>query len=152
MKKMSIVCVLVCMSAWLFFGLSNQTARGASDAVAAITHLENEGVKADLANDSSWVKKNLADNYIGGDSFGAWETRSETIKDAEDTPKNKTTSAAMSDLKVTAYTGAAIARYKETYDRVFHGVHRARTIICTDTWIDEGGAWKQAASHCSQTK
>ncbi len=115
MKKMSIVCVLVCMFAWLFFVFSNQAARGASDAVAAITHLENESVKADLANDSSWVKKNLADNYIGGDSFGAWETQ---VRDDKKTPritsKNKTTSAAMSDLKVTAYTGAAIARYKET--------------------------------------
>jgi hypothetical protein len=136
----------------LFFVVSDQAARGASDAVAAITQLENESVKADLANDSSWVKNNLADDYIGGDSFGAWETKSETIKDAEDTSKNKTTSESMSDLKVTAYTGAALARYKETYDRLYHGVHRARTIICTDTWIDEGGAWKQAASHCSQTK
>ena len=154
MKKKNVVCVLVCMAlfASVFFVLGNQAARAASDAVAAITHLENDNVKADLANDSSWVKKNLADNYIGGDSFGAWETRSETIKDAEDTSKNKTTSVSMSDLKVTAYTGAAIARYKETYDRLYHGVHRARTIICTDTWIDEGGAWKQAASHCSQTK
>jgi hypothetical protein len=61
-------------------------------------------------------------------------------------------SESMSDLKVTAYPGAAIARYKETYDRLYHGTHRARTIICTDTWINESGAWKQAASHCSQTK
>ncbi len=153
MKKMSVVCVLVCMFAWVFFVFSNQAARGASDAVAAITHLENEGVKADLANDSSsFTKKNLADNFIGGDSFGVWTTRSEAIKDAEDTSKNKTTSESMSDLKVTAYAGAAIARYKETYDGLAHGVHRARTIICTDTWIDEGGAWKLAAAHCSQTK
>ena len=154
MKKMTAVGVLVSIAlfASLFFLMSNQAARGASDTVAAITQLENESVKADLSTDSSWVKKNLADDYIGGDSFGAWETRSETIKDAEDTSKNKTTSESMSDLKVTAYPGAAIARYKETYDRLYHGTHRARTIICTDTWIDESGAWKQAASHCSQTK
>ena len=154
LKKMTAVGVLVCIAlfASLFFLMSNQAARGASDTVAAITQLENESVKADLSTDSSWVKKNLADDYIGGDSFGAWETRSETIKDAEDTSKNKTTSESMSDLKVTAYPGAAIARYKATYDRLYHGTHRARTIICTDTWIDESGAWKQAASHCSQTK
>ena len=155
MKKTRVVCVLACIAlfAGLFFALSNQVARGASDTIAAITQLEKDGVKADLANSSSsWTKKNLADNYIGGDSFGTWETRSETIKDAEDTTKNKTTSVSMSDLKVTAYASTAIARYKETYDRLYHGVHRARSIICTDTWVDEGGAWKQAASHCSQTK
>jgi Domain of unknown function (DUF4440) len=96
--------------------------------------------------------EDLAEDYVGGDSFGTWETKSETVKDAEDTAKNKTSSESMSDLKVTAYRGAAIARYKETYDRLYQGEHRARTIICTHTWIDQGGAWKQAASHCSQTK
>lgn len=136
----------------LLLVLSNPPARGASDTVAAITQLEKESVKADLANDSSWVKKNLAQDFVGGDSFGGWATKAETVKDAEDTAKNKTSSASMSDLKVTAYRGAAIARYKETYDRMYHGEHRARSIICTDTWIDQSGAWKQAASHCSQTK
>lgn len=153
MKKTTIVGVLVGMVlvTGLYLVLSSSAARGASDTVAAITQLENEGVKADLANDPSWTKQNLAEDFVGGDSFGAWETRSETIKDAEDTAKNKTTSETTSDLKVTAYRGAAIARYKETYDRLYHGEHRARSIICTDTWIDQGGTWKQAGSHCSQT-
>lgn len=154
MKKTAVVGLLVCMAlaTGLFLVLGNPSARGASDTVAAITQLEKDGVKADLANDSSWVKKNLAQDFVAGDSFGDWETKAETVKDAEDTSKNKTSSASMSGLKVTAYRDAAIARYKETYDRLYHGEHRARSIICTDTWIDQGGAWKQAASHCSQTK
>src|ERR1017187_5301409 len=48
LKKMTAVGVLVCIAlfASLFFLMSNQAARGASDTVAAITQLENESVKA----------------------------------------------------------------------------------------------------------
>jgi hypothetical protein len=36
--------------------------------VVAITKLENDGVKADLAGDSAWPEKYIADDWIGCDS------------------------------------------------------------------------------------
>ena len=56
------------------------------------------------------------------------------------------------DLKVRAYGNTGIARYTMAYDDVHNGEHRARTVLCTDTWLKQDGAWKQLASHCSQTK
>jgi hypothetical protein len=30
------------------------------------------------------------------------------------------------------------------------GEHRTRTVLTTDTWVNEKGAWKMVASHSSQ--
>src|SRR6185369_11748182 len=57
--------------------------------VAAITQLENDAVKADLAGDASFYEKNLADNWSGGDSNGTWYTKQELIANMKDTDKNK---------------------------------------------------------------
>jgi hypothetical protein len=123
-----------------------------SDAVAAITKLENEGIKADLAHDTSFTKKNLADDYVAGTSFGDWETKASMLKDADDPANNKTNSASLSDMKVSVHGNTAIARYVDTYDDIHHGQHRSRKVICTDTWVNDGVAWKEVANHCSQAK
>jgi hypothetical protein len=141
----------ICLLCLMIVPLLNSQQGSDSDAVAAITEMENEGVKADLAHDTSWTKKNLADDYVAGTSFGEWETKASQLKDAEN-PANKTNSSALSDMKVNVYGNTAIARYVDTYDDVRNGQHRSRKVICTDTWVNEGGAWKQVADHCSQAK
>lgn len=115
----------------------------------AIKKLENDSVKASLANDSSWYKQNTTNNFMEGTSFGAWLTRDQDIKDA-DNRDNKVNSMSISDMKVTSYGSAAIARYSNSYDDVLNGQHRHRTVICTDTFVKQGGTWKEAASHCSE--
>lgn len=117
-----------------------------------ITKMEMDSRKADMAGDTGgWMKAHNADNYTMGTSWGAWEDNAELQKDAADTANNKTTKRDISDIKVTVYgNNTAIARYKETYDLMIKGEHRARTIITTDTWVNEGGTWKLAASHSSQ--
>ena len=93
---------------------------------------------------------NTAD-YTMGTSWGAWEDNAELQKDAADTANNKTTRRDISDIKVSVYgNNTAIARYKESYDMIIRGEHRTRTILTTDTWVDENGVWKLAASHSSQ--
>jgi hypothetical protein len=123
-----------------------------SDVVAAITKLENDQTKAALANDVSFIKTNLADDLVEGTSFGEWLTKASLIADAADPAKNKTNSMTISDLKVTAYDNVAVARYLNTYDDVYHGQHRSRSVICTDAWANQAGAWKLVANHCSQKK
>lgn len=140
---------LICVAALLPV-LRSQTS--SSDVVAAITELENNQTKAALANDVSFIKTNLADDLVEGTSFGEWLTKASLIADSADPAKNKTNSMTISDLKVTAYSNVAIARYLNTYDDLYHGQHRSRSVICTDTWANEGGAWKLVANHCSQKK
>src|SRR5258708_32100865 len=122
------------------------------DTVAAVTKLENDGVKADLANDKAFYEKVLADDWTGGDSGGAWYTKAELLKLYDDPEHNKTSSEKISELKVRVYGNTAIATYKDTYDAMLKGEHRARTVIGTDTFVKMGGEWKQVASHASTTK
>ena len=119
---------------------------------AAITKMEMDSRKADLAGQNgSWMKAHNTDDYTMGTSWGAWEDNAELQKDAADTAKNKTTKRDISDIKVSVYgNNTAIARYKESYDLMIKGEHRTRTILTTDTWVNENGVWKLAASHSSQ--
>jgi hypothetical protein len=125
---------------------------GNADAVAAVTKLENDGVKADLANDKAFFEKVLADDWTGGDSGGTWFTKADVLKLMDDPEHNKTNSEKISELKVRPYGNTAIATYKDTYDSLLKGEHRARTVIGTDTFVKIGGDWKMVASHASQAK
>ena len=123
-----------------------------SDTAAAITKLENDGVKADLANDKAFYEKALADDWTGGDSRGIWFTKADILKMADDPKNNKTNTEKLSDLKVRVYGDTAVATYKDTYDGLMNGEHMAATVIGTDTWVRIGGQWKQVASHASKAK
>jgi hypothetical protein len=119
---------------------------------AAIAKMEMDSRKADMAGQTgSWMKAHNTEDYTMGTSWGAWEDKAELQKDAADTEKNKTNKRDISDIKVTVYgDNTAIARYKESYDMMIKGEHRTRTILTTDTWVNEKGVWKLAASHSSQ--
>ena len=148
-NSIAVATCLICVGILLPV-LSSQT--NSSDIVAAVTKLENEQVKAALANDVSYIKTNLSDDLIEGTSFGEWLTKASLLADSADPAKNKTNSMAISDLKVSVHGNAAIARYINTYDDLYHGKHRSRSVICTDTWVNEDGGWKLVANHCSQKK
>jgi hypothetical protein len=121
-----------------------------TDATATITEMENASVKADKAGDPSFVEKNYAENFSGGSSWGNWETKQSILADMKDSKNNKTNSEEISDLKVRLYGDTAIATYKSTYDSMYHGEHRARTILSTDTFARQDGSWKQVSSHSSE--
>jgi hypothetical protein len=153
MKLKRAAAITVCVMCCLTFSRLLHGQAADPKTTTKITELENESVKAQLAGNTAWIKANVADGYVEGSSFGEWTSKAELLKDMEDTAKNKVNSNSMSDLRVTTYgTNVAIARYRYTYDAMIRGEHRARTIICSDTWINAGGAWKEAAAHCSQAK
>ena len=120
------------------------------DAVATVTQMENDSIKADTTGDPSYVEKNYADNFSGGSSWGNWETKQSILADMKDNKNNKTNSEVISDLNVRIYGDTAIATYKSTYDSLYRGDHRARTILSTDTFVRQDGSWKQVASHSSE--
>jgi hypothetical protein len=138
----------------LFAGLGVMRAQtgGNADAVAAISKIENDGVKADLANDKAFYQKVMSEDWTGGDSGGSWFTKADVLKMADDTKNNKTNSEKLFDLKVRVYGNTAVATYKDTYDAMMMGQHRATTVISTDTFVKMGGEWKEVASHSSAAK
>ncbi|MBV9573086.1 MAG: nuclear transport factor 2 family protein [Acidobacteriales bacterium] len=119
---------------------------------AAIEKLEMDATKADLAGQNgAWMKAHYAGDYMMGTSWGAWEGNAELQKDYADAANNKTAKRDINDIKVSVYGNhTAIARYKVSYNMTIKGEHRTRTILTTDTWVNENGAWKLAASHSSQ--
>jgi hypothetical protein len=86
----------------LFAGLRvTQAQTGAeADVVTAISNLENDGVKADLAGDPAFYQKVLAEDWTRGDSDGTYFTKAELLKLMADTKNIKTNSETLSELKV----------------------------------------------------
>jgi hypothetical protein len=133
----------------LFAGLSVIQAQSTAkpEVVTAISILENDAVKADLAGDTAFYQKALAEDWTRGDSDGTFYTKAEVMKLMADATDLKTNSEKLSELKVRVYADTAVATYKDSYDILFKGEHRAHTIIATDTFVKMGGEWKQVASH-----
>ncbi|HXB08950.1 MAG TPA: nuclear transport factor 2 family protein [Puia sp.] len=133
-------------------GVTQAQTRADADVVTAISHLENDAVKADLDGDAAFYQKLLAEDWTRGDSDGKFYTKSQVVGLMAD-PKNfKTNSEKLSELKVRVYGNAAVATYKDTYDIMIMGQHRNHTIIATDIFAKTGGAWKQVASHGAEVK
>jgi len=143
---------LVLVAMFLLWAAGLKNAAAASDETAAITKLENDAVKADLANDKAFYDKYLASDWTGGDSSGEWFNKAAVLKIMEDPKNNKYNSEKIFELKVRMYGDAAVATYKDTYDGMVQGEHRTRTVIGTDTFVKQEGAWKQVASHASAAK
>ena len=131
-------------------GFAQSATPSDAETVAAITQLENEAVKADLAQDASFYDRYLADGWTGGTSRGTWDSKESLVADMKDTKNNKTNSESISNVKVHVYGDTAVASYTNTYDSMIKGQHYARTIISTDTFMRQNGQWKQIAGHSSQ--
>ncbi len=123
-----------------------------ADVVAAITKLENDQVKADLAQDKSWSEKYLADDWMGCDSGGKWYTKADVLKMFADPKNNNYKSEKVSALKVRVYGTTAVATFTDSYEGTVAGEHRVRTILSTDVWVKIGADWKLVSGHSTPTK
>lgn len=147
------VAVLACAVGLTMIALLDHVGRGDdSDGTAAVAELEQQAVKADLATDRSFYEKHLADNWTAGNSFGEWETKASLLQDMSDRQHHRIDSESISDLKVRVYGNTAIATYRQSYEMFDHGRRHARTVITTDTWVKQNGAWLEVASHSSVAK
>jgi Domain of unknown function (DUF4440) len=127
-------------------------AQAGGDVSEQIKQLQKESRDAQMKNDASWAQQHLADGYVAGNSWGDWETKEDFIKDLQN-KTDKWKSGDMSDLQVATFgSNVAVSHYKFTYDAEIKGKHRARTVICSDTWINDSGTWKTASTHCSMVK
>jgi hypothetical protein len=145
-KTRTVVAVLVLFCS---FALSISVQSQDADIAEKIKQLQQEQVNAQMKNDVSWAQQHLADGFIAGHSWGKWETKADFIKTWQ-SKANKWTSGNISDVHVATFgSTTAVAHYKFTYDATFNGTHRARSVICSDTWVNDSGTWKSAANHCS---
>ena len=112
--------------------------------------MENDAVKADLAADASFYDKYLAEDWTGGTSRGTWDSKQSIASDMKDAKNNKTNSESISDLEGPRSRRCRDCHLQEHLRFVDQGQHYARTVLSTDTFLRENGAWKQLAGHSSQ--
>ena len=128
------------------------SAQAGSDLAPQIKKLQQEYRDAQMKNDVSWAQQHLADGFVAGNSWGDWQSKEDFIKDLQN-KTNKWKSGDISDVQVaTCGSDTAVSHYKITYDAEIRGTHRARAVICSDTWITDSGTWKTASTHCSMVK
>jgi hypothetical protein len=124
-------------------------AQSDADTVEKIKQLQQEAINAEKTNDAAWAQQHLADGFTEGTSWGEWMSRADSIKDMQN-KGSKFNSGNLSDVQVATFgPNVAVAHYTFTYDASFNGTHRARSVICSDTWVNDSGTWKSAATHCS---
>jgi hypothetical protein len=148
-KILGISFCAVCLS---LVGVAAQTRSSGSESTASFEKWIEQANKAQTNNDAKWMEANLASGYVEGTSFGTWISKSQLIKDANDPANNKFSKSDISDVQTEVMGNVGLARFKESYDAMIQGQHRARTIICSTTAVKEGGSWKGLSNHCSQVE
>lgn len=145
------IAIAISLLGFLALGL-NLNAQAGGDVADQIKQLQQESRDAQMKNDASWAQQHLADGFVAGNSWGDWQTKEDFIKDLQN-KKSKWKSGTISDVKVATFgLNAAVSHYTFTYDAELEGKHRARTVICSDTWLNDSGTWKTASTHCSMVK
>jgi Domain of unknown function (DUF4440) len=150
MKK--ILAISFCAVGLSLAGVAAQTHSGAGDSKASFEKWVEQANKAQTDNDAKWMEANLSRGYVEGTSFGTWIPKAQLIKDANDPANNKFTKSDISDMRTEVVGNVGLARFKESYDAVIEGQHRARTIICSMTALKEGGSWRGLSNHCSKVE
>ena len=142
-----VVGILLCFSLSIYL-----QAQAGGDTAEQIKQLQQQSREAQMKNDAAWAKQHLADGFVAGNSWGDWQTKEDFIKDLEN-KTSKWKSGNISDIKVATFgPNVAVSHYTFTYEAELQGKHRARTVICSDTWINDSGTWKSATTHCSLVK
>jgi hypothetical protein len=147
-KPIKIVVYVTLATVAAIIPIQGLVAQEGSDTVAAITTLENDGIKADLAADTSWFDKFLADDWMGCQSDGIWITKTDSLKRMADAHKLKVNNEKLSDLKVRVYGNTAVATYKD--DGIVNGKHQSDEV--TDVWVKIGSDWKVVSSQGTKAK
>ena len=149
MKKLLVISI--CAVFLSVAGIAAQKSSG-SDSKASFVKFVDEANKAQTNNDAKWMEANLVAGYVEGTSFGTWIPKAQLIKDANDPANNKFTKSDISDMQTEVVGNVGLARFKESYDAMIEGQHRARTIICSMTAVKEGASWKGLSNHCSHVE
>jgi len=149
MKKL--LAISICMICVSVPGIAAAKGSG-SDSKASFDKFVDEANKAQTNNDAKWMEANLAAGYFEGTSFGSWIPKAQLIKDANDPSNNKFNKSDISDVQTEVVGNVGLARFKESYDAVIEGQHRARTIICSMTAVKQASGWKALSTHCSKVE
>jgi hypothetical protein len=149
MKNFAIAVCAVCLCV---AGFAAEKHSATNMSKSSFDQFVQESNKAQTSNDAKWMESQLSDAYVEGTSFGTWIPKAQLLKDAKDPANNKFTKSDISDVQTHVVGNLGIARFKESYDAMIEGQHRARTIICSMAAEKGAGGWKALSTHCSKVE
>ena len=147
MKNVAIAVCAVCLCV---AGFAAEKHMASNTSKSSFDQFVQESNKAQTSNDGKWLESHLSDAYVEGTSFGTWVTKAQLLKDAKDPANNRYTKSDISDVQTQVVGNVGLARFKESYDAMIEGQHRARTIICSMAAEKGAGGWKALSTHCSK--
>ena len=123
----------------VFCGLTlsiNLRAQGDSDVAQQIKQLQQDSRNAQMKNDVSWASSTwLTDSWQetagGPGNEGRFHQGSE--QQHEQVEERQHQRPAGGDLR----SDVAVSHYTFTYEADLQGKHRARTVLCSDTWVND---------------
>jgi uncharacterized protein (TIGR02246 family) len=123
------------------------------DGVAAeITRLVEAAARADLAGDAAFYEKLLAPDFTLGTSQGELLGREEKLAGFR-SGLHRIEREVLSDVRVRLYgRTTAIATLTATIAWRYGAEHGERTVLFTQTFVRDAGAWRLVASHGSEVR
>lgn len=119
-----------------------------ADVSRTLIKLEEDGAKAMVSGDASYVEKYMGDNWVWTLSSGDEVSKSALLSDLK-AGKYKFTGATASDMKVKVYGNFAIVTGTIALKGSYDGHDIGGSERFTDTWYDNKGTWVMAATHNS---
>jgi hypothetical protein len=129
----------------------SRTTASADEPVEAVKSLIEQARQADLAGDRTFYSRILAADFTLGTGTGEWETRESKLAYLG-TPRHRVRSETISELRIRAYSGCAVATFRVRIEGEWEGEPFDATTIMTQVWVRQGGAWLLAASHGSRAR
>jgi len=123
----------------------------ADDPLEAVRRLVEQARQADLTGDRAFYTRVLAPDFTLGTGTGEWETRESKLAYLG-TPRHRVRSETISELRVRAYSGCAVATFRVRIEGEWEGSPFDATAIMTQVWVRKDGAWLLAASHGSRAR
>lgn len=113
--------------------------------------LSEQGRKAELAGDPSFMQKHLAASYRGVGPSGMVLTKEMAIAECRDGVL-KFTKIEPQDTKITANGKMALITNMATVGGSYHGRDIAGTYRVSEVWMNENGVWQEVYSQVTQVQ
>jgi ketosteroid isomerase-like protein len=146
MLKQALCCLVLALSS--FSQTANHVPESSESKLLVLEHLWNE---AQLHRDSGALSDLISDQFVNTEYDGEVSDRSKFLADISD-PKFKPAVMTVADMKIVAYSQAAIVTGSYHVKGSYNGKPYEHFGRFTDTWVIDKGKWECVASHSSLVK
>jgi ketosteroid isomerase-like protein len=146
MTKQVLCCLVLTLTS--FSQTASHLPESSESKLLVLEHLWNE---AQLHRDSGALSDLISDRFVNTEFDGEVSDRSKFLAEISD-PQFKPTIMTIADMKIDAYSQAAIVTGSYHAKGSYNGKPYEHFGRFTDTWVIDKGKWECVASHSSLVK